>query len=148
MKFTAHSSACHTSMSKTIEDQLKANQAAVASKADQAVSQTEKMINKDFFKKMKTGAVFINTSRGKVVVEKDLLEACEAGKLMGAALDVFEEEPLGVSSPLILNDKVILTPHTAGQTKESIINVSIDSAQQIRDFFCTGALTNAVNAEP
>jgi D-3-phosphoglycerate dehydrogenase len=69
---------------------------------------------------MKKSAFLINTSRGKVLSEKDLIRALGEGKIAGAALDVFESEPLA-QTELQRNDKVILTPHIAGQTEESQI---------------------------
>ena len=72
------------------------------------------MINADVFSKMKSDAVLINTSRGGVVDEPQLLQALEKGLIGGACLDVFEEEPLRRDHPLRRMDNVILTPHTAG----------------------------------
>ena len=75
---------------------------------------TRHMINADVFSKMKSDAVLINTSRGGVVDEPQLLQALEKGLIGGACLDVFEEEPLRRDHPLRRMDNVILTPHTAG----------------------------------
>ncbi len=72
------------------------------------------MINADVFAKMKSDAVLINTSRGGVVDEPQLLQALEKGLIGGACLDVFEEEPLRRDHPFRGMENVILTPHTAG----------------------------------
>lgn len=67
------------------------------------------------FRAMKSSAVLINTSRGEIVVEDDLVEALRSGEIAGAGLDVFETEPLG-TSPLAGMNTVVMTPHTAGTT--------------------------------
>jgi D-3-phosphoglycerate dehydrogenase len=105
-------------------------------------SETRGMANAEFFKKMKKSSFFINTSRGQVCVEEDLLKVLESGHIRGAALDVFSEEPLSNSSPLLKSSSVILTPHTAGQTREAQDNMSKASAIQIRDFFEKGKVVN------
>ena len=75
------------------------------------------------FEMMKKGAFLINTSRGDVVVEKDLIEALEKKKIRGAGLDVFSSEPVSESSyPLFDMDRVALTPHNASFTVESLTN--------------------------
>ena len=91
-------------------------------------NETEKMINKNSMSKMKKGAVIVNASRGMIIDESDLVEALENGTIAAAALDVFEEEPLPASHELInyarSHDNLILTPHIAGSTKESINNAA------------------------
>jgi phosphoglycerate dehydrogenase-like enzyme len=68
---------------------------------------------------MKPTAFVINVSRGGVVSEKDLLEALKKGEIGGAALDVFEHEPLDPDSPLLKLDNVFATPHVAGVTRQN-----------------------------
>ena len=80
---------------------------------------TRGMLNIKAFEKMKPTAFLINTSRGEIVVEKDLVKALQEGKLAGAALDVRETEPPPAESPLYALENVILTPHTAGLTYEA-----------------------------
>jgi D-3-phosphoglycerate dehydrogenase len=75
---------------------------------------TRHMINSDAFKKMKKEAIIINTARGPIIDEKALISALKNGDITGAALDVFEKEPLAIDSELRELDNVILTPHTAG----------------------------------
>ncbi|MBY0014671.1 NAD(P)-dependent oxidoreductase [Paenibacillus typhae] len=76
--------------------------------------QTKQLINKTTFKKMKNSALFINTARGGIVNERDLIDALKNGDISGACLDVFESEPLPIDSELGNLGNVILTPHTAG----------------------------------
>ncbi|MDR1931456.1 MAG: hypothetical protein LBQ57_01410 [Spirochaetales bacterium] len=76
--------------------------------------QTRHMINAAVFKAMKNTALFINTSRGPIVHEMDLIEALKNGTIAAACLDVFEKEPLGIDSELRNMRNVLLTPHTAG----------------------------------
>lgn len=76
--------------------------------------QTKQLINKTVFQKMKSSALFINTARGGIVNEQDLIEALTNGDIAGACLDVFETEPLPLDSELRNLSNVILTPHTAG----------------------------------
>jgi D-3-phosphoglycerate dehydrogenase len=80
---------------------------------------TRGMLNIKVFEKMKPTAFLINTSRGEIVVEKDLVKALQEGRLAGAALDVRETEPPPAESPLYALENVILTPHTAGLTYEA-----------------------------
>ena len=74
---------------------------------------SEKMCNKDFFSKMKDGALFINTSRGGVVDEPALIEAVKLGKLSGAGLDVVAVEPMEKHYDILDIDNIIITPHSA-----------------------------------
>ncbi|OOM77339.1 NAD(P)-dependent oxidoreductase [Clostridium sp. BL-8] len=76
--------------------------------------QTKQLINKDVFKKMKNTALFVNTARGGIVNERDLIDALKNRDISGACLDVFESEPLPIESELRKLRNVILTPHTAG----------------------------------
>jgi len=76
--------------------------------------QTKQLIDKEVFRKMKNTALFINTARGGIVNEKDLIDALKNGDISGACLDVFESEPLSTDSELRNLSNVILTPHTAG----------------------------------
>ena len=102
------------------------------------------MINKDAFDRMKTGVMIINCARGGIVDEDDLYEAISAGKVAGAALDVFATEPPGLC-PLISHDRVICTPHLGASTREAQSNVAVAIARQIIDFLTAGTVINAVN---
>ena len=80
--------------------------------------QTKNMFSKDIFDRMKTGAIFINTSRGELVVEEDLVAALNSGKLASAALDVTIQEPIPANSILLTADNLIITPHIAGSADD------------------------------
>ena len=80
---------------------------------------------------MKPDAILINTARGGVVDEAAIANALRAGKLGGAALDVFDQEPLPAGSPLAHCPHLLLTPHIAGVTRESNVRVSILIAEKV-----------------
>lgn len=105
------------------------------------------MLNKAAFDRMKDGVMIINCARGGIVDEVDLNEALRSGKVAGAALDVFEQEPPGVC-PLFEVERVICTPHLGASTKEAQANVAIAIAEQIINYLKYGTVANAVNAAP
>ena len=105
---------------------------------------TMNLLNKEAFDKMKDGVMVINCARGGIVNEADLYEAMKSGKVMGAALDVFETEPPG-ESPLFQFDRFICTPHLGASTKEAQTNVAVGVARQIIAYLKTGTIINAVN---
>lgn len=80
---------------------------------------TRGLFDKDAFAAMRPGAYLINVGRGPIVVEADLIEALRSGHLAGAALDVFEQEPLPADNPLWELDNVIITPHMSGPSLAS-----------------------------
>jgi D-3-phosphoglycerate dehydrogenase len=106
--------------------------------------ETRGIINKKAFEKMKQGVCIINCARGGIVNEKDLYEAIVSGKVAGAALDVFEEEPTK-NRELVELENVICTPHLGASTDEAQINVAIAVAEQIADYLTKGEIKNAVN---
>ncbi|MET0503459.1 MAG: phosphoglycerate dehydrogenase, partial [Candidatus Binatia bacterium] len=108
-------------------------------------SETQGLINRDAFAKMKTGVRIINCARGGIVDEKDLADAVRAGKVAGAALDVYVDEPPGPDHPLIKMDQVITTPHLGASTDEAQLNVAIAVAEQMVDFLAKGVVRYAVN---
>ncbi len=101
-------------------------------------------LNKEAFEKMKDGVMIINCARGGIVVEADLLAAIASGKVAGAALDVFENEPPGITD-LIAHEKIICTPHLGASTQEAQTNVAVAVAHQIIDYLKNGTIINAVN---
>jgi D-3-phosphoglycerate dehydrogenase len=84
---------------------------------------------------MKPEAILVNTSRGGLVDEAALYAALSEGRIAGAALDVFEEEPLGADSPLRGLDNVVLSPHVAGTTEEALIRLCERAAENILRVF-------------
>ncbi|MDX1951771.1 MAG: phosphoglycerate dehydrogenase [Verrucomicrobiota bacterium] len=107
--------------------------------------ETKGMINKNAFAKMKKGVRILNCARGGIVNEPDLIEAIQGGHVAGAALDVYETEPLPVDSPLRKLPQVIMTPHLGASTDEAQENVGIEVAEAITDYLLNGAVRNAVN---
>ena len=97
--------------------------------------ETHNMINLEKIKIMKKNAIIINTSRGGVINEKDLNEALDKELIFGAGLDVFEKEPPDTDNPLLKNKKVILSPHAATFTRDCLSKMSIETVQNIIDFF-------------
>jgi D-3-phosphoglycerate dehydrogenase / 2-oxoglutarate reductase len=107
-------------------------------------SATQNLINATTIEKMKSGARIINAARGELIDEAALAEALKSGKLAGAALDVFAEEP-PKNSPLIGLPNVIGTPHVAGSTTEAQEEVGTQVAVQVKDYLADGIIRNAVN---
>jgi len=93
--------------------------------------ETHHMISHNEFKTMRTGAYVVNTSRGAVVDEKAMYEALTSGKAAGAALDVFESEPLALDCPLIKLKNVILTPHLATSSDETLRRMAVTLAEEV-----------------
>ncbi len=106
--------------------------------------ETRGMVNARTFALMKNGVRIINCARGGIVSEQDLIEAIKSGKVAGAALDVFDQEPLNPDSPLLEMDEIICTPHLGAATREAQQNVAVAVAEQMVDFF-RGLIRNAVN---
>ena len=102
------------------------------------------LINKESIAKMKDGVRIINCARGGIIVEADLKEALDSGKVAGAALDVFEVEP-AKENILFGHPNVVCTPHLGAATTEAQVNVAIQVAEQMADFLVNGAVTNALN---
>ncbi len=92
---------------------------------------TRNLLDAERLARMKPGAILINTARGGIVDEAALAAALRAGKLGGAALDVFDPEPLAARSPLAGCPNLVLTPHIAGVTAESNVRVSTLIAEKV-----------------
>ncbi len=107
--------------------------------------QTRNLIDAAAFAKMKDGVRLINCARGGLVVEADLAAALDSGKVAGAAVDAFVEEPAPQSNPLFGRDNVVATPHLGAATSEAQENVAVQIAEQMSDYLLTGAVSNAVN---
>ncbi len=106
-------------------------------------SETAGLINREAFAKMRDGVIFINCSRGGIVVEKDLLNALESGKVAAAGIDVYESEPPSNLS-LVNHPRVTATPHIGASTREAQINVAVMVINQIAEYLTTGKAVHAV----
>ncbi len=106
--------------------------------------ETMHMIGARELAKMKPTAILINTARGKVVDEAALIEALREKKIAGAGLDVFEKEPLPMDSPLLEMDNVVLTPHIAFLSEESLDECTYMSIENVEKFI-KGQPQNVVN---
>jgi D-3-phosphoglycerate dehydrogenase / 2-oxoglutarate reductase len=107
--------------------------------------ETRGMIGRSVLERARPGLRLVNCARGGIVDEAALLGALEKGIVAGAAFDVFEKEPPGLT-PLVEHPKVIVTPHLGASTREAQENVAIGAATQMVDYFRSGKLTNPVNA--
>lgn len=107
--------------------------------------ETRGMVNASAFAKMKKGVRVLNCARGGIINEEDLIVAIEAGQVAGAALDVYEVEPLAKDAKLRSLPQVIMTPHLGASTDEAQENVGIEVAEAITDYLLNGAVRNAVN---
>jgi D-3-phosphoglycerate dehydrogenase len=96
------------------------------------------------FAKMKPGAVVINTARGPIVDESALIDALQAGKIGGAALDVFEHEPLPEGSPLRQMDNVMLSPHNANSSPAAWEHVHQNTLRNLFEVLFPSSLENNV----
>jgi phosphoglycerate dehydrogenase-like enzyme len=106
--------------------------------------ETFHLIDAAAFAKMKQGAVLINTARGPVVEENALMQALRDGKLRGAALDVFEKEPLRADHPLTKFENVLLTPHVAGLSDAGIDTRAAAIAENLRRYLAGEPLNDEV----
>jgi D-3-phosphoglycerate dehydrogenase len=108
--------------------------------------ETSHLIGAEALAKMKPTARIINCARGGIVDEAALAQALKEGKIAGAALDVYENEPLEADSPLRqIERQIVLTPHLGASTAEAQTNVAIDVAEQIRDVLLGLPARSAVN---
>ena len=105
---------------------------------------TKGIIDSAAIAKMKDGVYIINCARGGLVVEEDLKVALDEGKVAGAGMDVFVQEP-AKENILFGDERVVATPHLGASTNEAQVNVAIQVAEQMSDYLLTGAVTNALN---
>lgn len=106
--------------------------------------QTRNVLSAEALAKVKNGVRIVNCARGGLIDEAALYEALKSGKVAGAALDVFLEEP-AVNNPLFDLPNVICTPHLGASTTEAQENVALQVAEQISAYLMTGEITNALN---
>jgi len=108
--------------------------------------ETRGLLNKDKLALMKPTAILVNTARGGLIDQEALTEMLRTNRIAGAGLDVYEREPLDPSSPLLKLENVVLTPHSAGQTREALdkgLNMAVDNIAA----FLRGSPTSAINPE-
>ena len=109
-------------------------------------AETRGMIGAGELARLPRHAFVLNLARGGVVVEDALVEALKAGRIAGAALDVFEDEPLPADHPLRAVPNLVLTPHLGASTRDAQRNVAIEACEAVRDALVTGDLSAAMNA--
>ncbi len=108
-------------------------------------NETRHIVDDDALAKMKKGVRIINCARGGIIDEEALFRALESGHVAGAALDVFEKEPVDPDNPLLKHPNCIMTPHLGASTTEAQVNVAIAIAHQVVDALTGGEIKNAVN---
>ena len=106
--------------------------------------ETEGIINRETIRKMKDGVILLNNSRGPLVVEQDLADALNSGKVYAAGLDVVSTEPIREDNPLLTAKNCIITPHISWAPRESRQRIMDTAAQNIRAYL-DGAPINVVN---
>ena len=97
--------------------------------------QTKHLFNAQTFNKMKRGAMLINTARGELIHEGDLIDALRSGQLSSAGLDTFEGEPPRADHPLLHMDQVVATPHSAGGVYDNVPHIVGHMFRNIELFF-------------
>ena len=97
--------------------------------------ETRNLIDLEMLKTMKKNTIIVNTARGGVINEKDLDKALKEKTIFAAGLDVFEKEPPDLSNPLLKNNRVLLSPHSSSFTKECKSRMSVETVQNVIDFF-------------
>ena len=108
-------------------------------------AETHHILNAERLKKTKSGVRIVNCARGGLIDEHALIAALQSGHVAGAALDVFEIEPLPSDSPLRSAPNILVTPHLGASTAEAQESVGIEIAQSVRAALLEGTIRNAVN---
>lgn len=104
-----------------------------------------RMLSTAAFARMKDGVRIVNCARGELIDQQALKAAMESGKVVGAALDVFEKEPPAEDDALVRMDRVIATPHIGGATEEAQDILGVRIAEQVVEYLQNGIAVNAVN---
>jgi len=109
--------------------------------------ETKEIFNKDAFSKMKSTSIFINTARGGVHNEQDLIQALTKGIIWGAGLDVTNPEPMKLDNPLLQMENVCILPHIGSATIEARNEMSRMAAENIISYYKNNTVPNIVNPE-
>lgn len=112
-----------------------------------AAPETERMIDAEILRAMRPDSYLINTARGSVVDQDALVEAVRAKRIAGAALDVFVPERLPAEHPLLAERTVLVTPHVAFYSEESLIELADQAARNVADVLAGRRATNTVNPQ-
>jgi glyoxylate reductase len=110
-------------------------------------AETKGLFNKAAFTKMKKSSIFINTSRGSVHNEEDLIEALDSETIWGAGLDVTNPEPMHPDNPLLQMPNAAVLPHIGSATDEARTGMARLAAENIIEFYSTGNMPHCVNRE-
>jgi D-3-phosphoglycerate dehydrogenase len=106
--------------------------------------ETKGLVNDAAIDKMKKGVLLVNAARGGIFEDEALLRGLESGKIGGVAVDVFVEEPPGLTD-LIKHEAVVATPHLGASTKEAQLRVAVEIAEQVVAYLTSGEISNSVN---
>ncbi|MGE0321380.1 MAG: phosphoglycerate dehydrogenase [Polyangiaceae bacterium] len=107
-------------------------------------AETKNLVNDETIAKMKDGVLLVNAARGGVYDEAALVRGLDSGKIGGVALDVFPEEPPGLSE-IVKHPGSVVTPHLGASTKEAQLRVAVEICQQVIAYLTEGTITNSVN---
>ena len=127
---------------ETLEDVLAA--ADILTVHVPLTASTRGMIGAEALRRLKPGAIVVNTSRGGLIDERALADALESGHVLAAGLDVFEQEPPPAGSPLLALPNVVLSPHIAAGTRDAMRQKMTALFANLERFFATGELQNRV----
>lgn len=131
LAFDCFSQSEDTQMASSLEEVL--GQADFISLHMPLTEQTRGMIGRRELETMKPEAIIINTARGELINEKELIEALQRGTIAGAALDVFEQEPPEAGNPLLSMGQVLLSPHNAALTENAMNQMALTAAKAVDD---------------
>jgi D-3-phosphoglycerate dehydrogenase len=107
--------------------------------------ETRNIVGREAIARMKPGVRVINCARGGLIDEPALAEALDAGRVAGAAVDVFDPEPPPADHPLVNHPRVLVTPHLGASTEEAQVSVAVEAARLLIDYFQRGQVRFAVN---
>jgi D-3-phosphoglycerate dehydrogenase len=106
---------------------------------------TNNMFDLERIKMMKSTAMIINVARGGIINEEDLAVAVKEGIIVGAAIDVFVQEPIEKDHPFTKIDNILMTPHLGASTKEAKEGVSVTICELVRGYIINNKLSSALN---